>query len=81
LIIGAGCGVGMEAFGSPICAHAIVPPLMTISGLAPALGTRTLSPGPGDHPQRVPQQAGRSRPWARSTEHGARRVWDPEGAK
>ena len=29
------CGVGMEAFGSPICAHAIVPPLITISGLAP----------------------------------------------
>mmetsp|Transcript_39931 Transcript_39931/g.118454 ORF Transcript_39931/g.118454 Transcript_39931/m.118454 type:complete len:262 (+) Transcript_39931:516-1301(+) len=30
-----GCGVGMEAFGSPICAHAMVPPLMTISGFAP----------------------------------------------
>mmetsp|Transcript_46019 Transcript_46019/g.107302 ORF Transcript_46019/g.107302 Transcript_46019/m.107302 type:complete len:281 (-) Transcript_46019:872-1714(-) len=30
-----GCGVGMEAFGSPICAHAMVPPLITISGLAP----------------------------------------------
>mmetsp|Transcript_10993 Transcript_10993/g.32571 ORF Transcript_10993/g.32571 Transcript_10993/m.32571 type:complete len:215 (+) Transcript_10993:25-669(+) len=30
-----GWGVGMEAFGSPICAQAMVPPLMTISGLAP----------------------------------------------
>ena len=30
-----GWGVGMDAFGSPICAQAIVPPLMTISGLAP----------------------------------------------
>ena len=29
-----GCGVGIEALGSPICAHAIVPPLITISGLA-----------------------------------------------
>mmetsp|Transcript_85820 Transcript_85820/g.205700 ORF Transcript_85820/g.205700 Transcript_85820/m.205700 type:complete len:205 (+) Transcript_85820:297-911(+) len=30
-----GCGVGMEALGSPICAQAMVPPLMTISGLEP----------------------------------------------
>src|SRR5580692_7537469 len=30
-----GCGVGMDALGSPICAHAIIPPLMTISGFAP----------------------------------------------
>mmetsp|Transcript_8525 Transcript_8525/g.18656 ORF Transcript_8525/g.18656 Transcript_8525/m.18656 type:complete len:272 (-) Transcript_8525:1560-2375(-) len=30
-----GCGVGMDALGSPIWAHAMVPPLMTISGLAP----------------------------------------------
>mmetsp|Transcript_2828 Transcript_2828/g.4115 ORF Transcript_2828/g.4115 Transcript_2828/m.4115 type:complete len:207 (+) Transcript_2828:317-937(+) len=32
-----GCGVGMDAFGSPICDHAIVPPLMIISGLDPNL--------------------------------------------
>src|SRR5258708_28620690 len=30
-----GCGVGMEALGSPICDHAMTPPLMTISGFAP----------------------------------------------
>src|ERR1051325_6371147 len=30
-----GCGVGMLAFGAPICAHAMKPPLMTISGFAP----------------------------------------------
>ena len=30
-----GSGVGMLAFGSPIFAHAITPPLMTISGFAP----------------------------------------------
>mmetsp|Transcript_9643 Transcript_9643/g.23804 ORF Transcript_9643/g.23804 Transcript_9643/m.23804 type:complete len:223 (-) Transcript_9643:2446-3114(-) len=30
-----GSGVGMEALGSPICAHAICPPLMMISGLTP----------------------------------------------
>lgn len=30
-----GSGVGILAFGSPICAQAICPPLTTISGLAP----------------------------------------------
>eukprot|EP00966_Prymnesium_polylepis_P098020 2270222-Prymnesium_polylepis.1 len=30
-----GCGVGMDALGSPICAQAMVPPLTIISGLAP----------------------------------------------
>ncbi len=30
-----GCGVGMEAFGSPIGATAIMPPLMISDGLAP----------------------------------------------
>lgn len=30
-----GSGVGMLAFGSPMLAHAIVPPLITISGFAP----------------------------------------------
>src|SRR5258706_2766231 len=30
-----GCGVGMLAFGSPICDQAITPPLITISGLTP----------------------------------------------
>ena len=30
-----GCGVGIEALGSPICAQAMKPPLMTSSGLAP----------------------------------------------
>lgn len=30
-----GSGVGMLALGSPILAHAITPPLMTISGFAP----------------------------------------------
>ena len=30
-----GCGVGMDALGSPICAHAMAPPLRMISGLAP----------------------------------------------
>mmetsp|Transcript_71493 Transcript_71493/g.167459 ORF Transcript_71493/g.167459 Transcript_71493/m.167459 type:complete len:206 (-) Transcript_71493:904-1521(-) len=33
--ISTGWGVGMDAFGSPICAQAIVPPLITISGLDP----------------------------------------------
>mmetsp|Transcript_125600 Transcript_125600/g.349746 ORF Transcript_125600/g.349746 Transcript_125600/m.349746 type:complete len:216 (-) Transcript_125600:1998-2645(-) len=33
--INTGCGVGIEALGSPICAHAIVPPFMTNSGFAP----------------------------------------------
>mmetsp|Transcript_16769 Transcript_16769/g.36966 ORF Transcript_16769/g.36966 Transcript_16769/m.36966 type:complete len:207 (-) Transcript_16769:1643-2263(-) len=33
--ISTGCGVGMEAPGSPIWAQAMVPPLMTISGFAP----------------------------------------------
>lgn len=30
-----GSGVGMLAFGSPILAHAIAPPFITISGFAP----------------------------------------------
>src|SRR5271168_2769024 len=30
-----GCGVGMDAFGSPIALHAMNPPLTTISGFAP----------------------------------------------
>lgn len=30
-----GSGVGMLAFGSPMLAQAITPPLMTISGFAP----------------------------------------------
>ena len=30
-----GCGVGIEAFGSPICAHAMKPPLSTSSGRDP----------------------------------------------
>src|SRR4051794_21676110 len=30
-----GCGVGIEALGSPICAQAIKPPLSTNSGLTP----------------------------------------------
>src|SRR5210317_1115016 len=30
-----GCGVGIEAFGSPICAQAILPPITTISGFTP----------------------------------------------
>src|SRR5258706_6406680 len=30
-----GCGVGIEALGSPICAATIEPPLMMISGLTP----------------------------------------------
>ena len=30
-----GCGVGIEAFGSPIGAHAIAPPLMTTCGRTP----------------------------------------------
>lgn len=30
-----GSGVGMLAFGSPMFAHAIVPPLITISGFDP----------------------------------------------
>src|SRR5580700_5530938 len=30
-----GWGVGMEALGSPICDHAMKPPLITISGFAP----------------------------------------------
>ena len=30
-----GWGVGMDAFGSPICAMATWPPTSTISGLAP----------------------------------------------
>ena len=30
-----GCGVGIDALASPICAHAMNPPFNTISGLAP----------------------------------------------
>ena len=30
-----GCGVGIDAFGSPICAQAILPPINIISGFAP----------------------------------------------
>ena len=30
-----GCGVGIDALGSPICAQAILPPCNTISGLTP----------------------------------------------
>src|ERR1700690_1177267 len=30
-----GCGVGIDAFGSPICAHAINPPFNPSSGLIP----------------------------------------------
>ena len=30
-----GWGVGIDAFGSPICDQAMIPPLMTISGRAP----------------------------------------------
>ncbi len=30
-----GCGVGMDALGSPICAQAMKPPLSTISGRTP----------------------------------------------
>jgi hypothetical protein len=30
-----GCGVGIDAFGSPICAHAMNPPLSTSSGFTP----------------------------------------------
>ena len=30
-----GCGVGIEAFGSPSAAHAIAPPLMTTAGRTP----------------------------------------------
>jgi hypothetical protein len=30
-----GCGVGIDAFASPICAHAMKPPLSTISGRIP----------------------------------------------
>ena len=30
-----GCGVGIDAFASPICDHAMNPPLMTSSGLTP----------------------------------------------
>ncbi len=30
-----GCGVGMEALGSPIAASAIIPPLITSDGLTP----------------------------------------------
>ena len=30
-----GCGVGIDAFGSPICAQAILPPISIISGFAP----------------------------------------------
>src|ERR1700720_3215102 len=30
-----GCGVGMDAFGSPIALHAMNPPFTTISGFAP----------------------------------------------
>mmetsp|Transcript_31581 Transcript_31581/g.50739 ORF Transcript_31581/g.50739 Transcript_31581/m.50739 type:complete len:235 (-) Transcript_31581:1831-2535(-) len=33
--ISTGWGVGMDALGSPICAYAMVPPLIIISGLAP----------------------------------------------
>ena len=33
--ITSGCGVGMEAFASPICAHAMKPPLITSSGREP----------------------------------------------
>ena len=33
--INTGCGVGIDAFGSPICAQAMNPPLITISGFAP----------------------------------------------
>ena len=29
-LINTGCGVGMEALGSPIWAYAIIPPLMII---------------------------------------------------
>ena len=30
-----GCGVGIDALASPICAHAMKPPLITSSGLTP----------------------------------------------
>src|ERR1051325_8636700 len=30
-----GCGVGIDAFASPIAAHAIIPPLTTSAGLTP----------------------------------------------
>jgi len=34
-VVHTGSGVGILAFGSPILAHAIAPPLTTSSGLAP----------------------------------------------
>src|SRR6266700_8074374 len=59
-----GCGVGMLAFGSPICAHAIIPPLMTISGLAPKKAgfhsTRSASLPTSTEPTRWDM------PWARA---------------
>ena len=30
-----GCGVGIDALASPICAHAMKPPFSTSSGFAP----------------------------------------------
>ena len=33
--ITSGCGVGIDAFASPICAHAMNPPFSTSSGFAP----------------------------------------------
>ena len=37
-VVHTGSGVGILAFGSPILAHAIAPPLTTSSGLAPKKG-------------------------------------------
>ncbi len=57
-----GCGVGMEALASPICAHAIMPPLTTTSGFTPKnLGshrTRSASFPTSTDPTSA------SRPWA-----------------
>src|SRR5258706_12557980 len=41
--ISTGCGVGIDALGSPICAQAMTPPLITISGLAPKNADRQIT--------------------------------------
>ncbi|CAM5468755.1 hypothetical protein SFUMM280S_02908 [Streptomyces fumanus] len=59
-----GCGVGMEALASPICAYAICPPLMTSSGLTPknagSHSTRSASLPVSTEP------ISRAMPWARA---------------
>ena len=57
-----GCGVGIEALGSPICDQAMTPPLITISGLTPKNAgfhsTRSASLPTSIEPTRWPK------PWA-----------------